>query len=54
MNQIGLEEVEKNNIVVSFKRSRLLLISHHGALCYRDARTHLKMIRGGWRVIGDG
>ena len=33
MNHIGLEEVERSNIVVSFKKSHLLLISHHGALC---------------------
>ena len=32
MNQTGLVEVENSTIVVSFKKSRLLLISHHGAL----------------------
>ena len=33
MNRIGLAEVEKSKFVVSFKKSLLLLISHHGALC---------------------
>ena len=36
MNDIGLVEVEKSNIVVSFKKSCSLLISHHGAMCHVD------------------
>ena len=33
MNQTGLVEVENSTIVVGFKQSCPLLISHHGALC---------------------
>ena len=32
MNQTGLVEVEKSTIVVGFKKSGPLLISHHGSL----------------------
>ena len=36
MNQTGLVEVENSTIVVGFKWSCPLLISHHGALCSLD------------------